>query len=147
MLQKAAGAVGQNYLTKGGQVCAMLQQFAPEVEKAAKPELKPPEPAGDSEPKPDSSVAKTDGEPKASADVLEFVIGEIVTAVSGKAKDRYHQKRAKVTQVLSKTLRVDFLEGPAHGEIKDFQKDRIEKIPSEPVPAEKNETAQAAEPG
>ena len=55
----------------------------------------------------------------------DFKVGDMVITSSGKNKDALDQKLARVTKVLSKKCKVEFLEGSAKATEKEFPKEKL----------------------
>lgn len=122
---------GLAVVSKGqGPVCALLRQFHEQL-------VKDKEAAAKGNKQTDNKDGQQDTESKPGSETAapvqpEFVVGEVVKTISSIHKDRLRDKKAKVVQVLSKECRVEFLEGEARGEIKDFPKARLTKFAESP---------------
>ena len=137
-----------NVVSKGpGEALKMVREFLEkqpeEPEKTKTVPQKPDNPKPVEEPPNDGSSG------------VNFKLGDIVVTSSGKAKDKFDEKQGKITQILSKKCRVEILEGPGKGEIKDFAKDKlrllqpekqepVKRPPTEDLDAESAKRARAA---
>ena len=58
-----------------------------------------------------------------------FTVGEIVLGLAKKKKKEYNDKKCKFISELTRHYKLEFLEGPAVGEIRNFTKGMVHKLP------------------
>ena len=106
---------GPSTLTKAtGKAFALLQKFQKSTEEEKPKEASQKKDLIGTEP----TTAKADGE-------HEFKVGDLVITSSGKNKEVWDQKLARVTKVLSKKCKVEFQEGSAKATEKEFPKEKL----------------------
>lgn len=120
-----------NVVSKGpGEVLKMVREF---LENQPKEAEKPKAVVQ----KPDAPKSVKDPKPSDGSSGVDFQLGDIIMTSSGKSKDKFDEKQGKITQILSKKCRVEILEGPGKGEIKDFAKEKLRLLqPEKPAKPE-----------
>ena len=89
----------------------------------------------------DTAASAADGpaeaaDPKCDMDSNPLLVGDIVTCYAQKNKDKYNERTAKVTGLISRAAKVTMLDGPAKGEKRKVAYNTI-KVKSKEPPAKK----------